>query len=67
MGAGTEGYVIVYRHRKRVRLLENHTDASAQQIHVHIAVNILAVQQHLARNAAALNQIVHTVKGFKQG
>ena len=67
MGAGAVGDVVVYAHGKGIGLLKHHAHPLAQQVHVHAAVNIRLVQQHLPGDAAALHQVVHPVEGLEQG
>ena len=66
MGAGTERDVVVDAHREWIRLLEHHSHALAQEVYVHLAVDVLAVEQKFAGYAAALNEVVHAVEGFQQ-
>ena len=66
MGSGAERHIVIDAHGKGIGLLEHHTHPLAQQVHVHIPVNVLPVQQHLSVNSAALHQIVHPVQGFEQ-
>ena len=66
MRSGAIGNIIINAHRERVRLLKHHADSAPQQIHIHALIDILAVQKHLPRDAAALNQIIHTVQALEQ-
>ena len=47
--------------KKWIWLLEYHSDTLAKQINIHISVDILTIQQDLAVDSAALDQIVHPV------
>ena len=67
MGARAVGDVVIDRHRERVGLLEHHAHALAQQVYVAVVVDVLAVQTDVARDLAALNQIVHAVERAQQG
>ena len=67
VGARTVGDVVVDGHRERIGLLEHHTDATAQQIDVAAAVDVLAVEADVARDAAAFNEVVHAVERAQQG
>ena len=42
--------IIIYTHRKRIRLLKHHTYTSAKFIHFNIAVNIFTVKQNRSVN-----------------
>ena len=53
MGTGAVGNVVVDAHGKGIGLLEHHPHPLAQQVHVHAAVDVLAVQQNPSLNAAA--------------
>ena len=53
--------IVVNAHRERIRLLEYHADTPAQQIHVHAAVDVFPVEQHLSCDLTSLYQIVHAV------
>ena len=67
MGARAIGHVVINAHGEGIRLLEDHADALAQQVHVHFAgKNILAVQRDGALDAAALHEVVHAVEGLEQ-
>ena len=66
MGAGAERDVVVDAHREWIRFLEHHSHALAQEVYVHLAVDVLAVEQKFAGYAAALNEVVHAVEGFQQ-
>ena len=66
MGTGTVGDVVIDAHGERVRFLEHHAHPLAQQVHIHIAVNVLPVQADIAGDLTALYQIVHPVQGFQQ-
>ena len=46
--------------------MEHHAHAFSEQAYIGAGVDILAVKEHLALDAAALNKIVHAVKAFKQ-
>ena len=62
MQAPAVGDVVEHGLRKGIRLLEDHADAPAQRDHVHArAVDVLAVEEQLARRAAAGDQVVHAV------
>lgn len=67
MGTGAVGNVVVDAHGKGIGLLEHHPHPLAQQVHVHAAVDVLAVQQNPSLNAAAPHQIVHAVQRLQQG
>ena len=56
--------IVVNAHRERIRLLEYHADTPAQQIHVHAAVDVFPVEQHLSCDLTSLYQIVHAVQAF---
>ena len=57
------GDVVVDRLGERVRLLEHHPDRPPQRDHVDVrAVDVLAVDQHLAGDARAGNGVVHPVQ-----
>ena len=66
MGTGAIGDVVVDAHGERVRFLEHHAHPLPQQVHVHIAVDVLAVQTNVTSDLAALHQIVHPVQGLQQ-
>ena len=59
---GTVGHIFIDALRKRVRLLENHTDALSKLDRIHILVNVRAVQSDLAFDPHALFEIVHAVE-----
>src|SRR5690606_3490247 len=59
----TEGDVLIYGHRERRRLLEDHADARAQQIEILLRrKNILAIEQNLALGPLVRIEIVHAVQ-----
>ena len=64
MNAGAVSNIIVNAHGEGIGLLEHHTHPTAQQVHIHIAVNVLPVQGHFALDVAALHQVVHPVQGL---
>ena len=66
VGSGTVGDVVIDAHGKWIRLLENHAHPFPEKVHIHILVNILAVQKDLSLDAAALHQIVHPVQRFQK-
>ena len=66
MRARAVGNVVVDAHGEGVGLLEHHADALAQQVHVHAAVNVLAVQRDAALDAAVGDEVVHAVERFQQ-
>jgi len=48
--------------------LEHHAHAAAQDVDVHfVLVDVDAVQQDIAGDAAALDKVVHTVEAFQKG
>ena len=60
--------ILIYRHRKRSRLLEHHADAGAQQIEILLRIeNVLAVEQNFAFGALARIKIIHPVQHAQQG
>ena len=67
VGARTVGDVVVDGHRERVRLLEYHADAAAQQVDVTVFVDVLTVELDVACDAAALYEVVHAVERAQQG
>ena len=44
VSSGTVGDIVINTHGERIGFLENHTHSFAEQVHVHIPVNILSVQ-----------------------
>ena len=65
VGARAVGDVVIDGHREGVRLLEHHADPLAQDVDVHlILIDVHAVQFDVAGDAAALDQVVHTVQAF---
>src|SRR5258706_7491311 len=61
-------HVLVDRLRERVRLLEHHADAPAQREHVDLGPeHVLVVEQDLARDAHAVDQVLHAVDAAQQG
>src|SRR5690349_2340877 len=62
-----EGDVLVDRHRKRRRFLENHADLGAKQIEILIRFqNILAIQKHFSLSTLVRIKIVDAVEGAQQ-
>ena len=62
MNTGAVGDVVEDRFRERVRLLEHHADASAEQHRIdRSVVDVLAVDLDLALDAAAFDGVVHPV------
>ena len=65
MGAGAVGDIIVDGHGEGVGLLEHHAHPLTQDVDVHlIFIDVHAVQFDVAGDAAALDQVVHTVQAF---
>ena len=63
-----EGDVVVDRHRKRRRRLEDHADPLAQQVQVEAGVeDVDAVEQHLAGRPLAGVELVDPVETTEQG
>ena len=68
VGARTVGDVVVDGHGEGVGLLEHHAHALAQHVDIHfVLVDVHAVQQDVARDAAALHQVVHPVQALQEG
>ena len=68
VGAGPVGDVVIDGHGERVGFLEHHAHALAQHVDVHLVlINIDAVQQDIAGDAAAFHQVVHTVQALEEG
>ena len=64
----TVGYVVVDAHGEGVGLLEHHAYLLAQAGDVHVlAVDVLAVVEHLAVYLHALDEVVHAVEGLEKG
>src|ERR1700727_2782217 len=62
-----EGDVLVDRHRKRGRLLEDHADAGAQQVEILPRLeDVLAVEQDLALGALVRIEVVDAVEDAQQ-
>lgn len=66
MRARTVCDIIINRHRERIWLLKDHSHTLSEQVDIHVSINVLVVQQHLSRDAAALYQIVHPVQRLEQ-
>ena len=64
VGSWSVSNVIVNAHRKRIRILEHHTDPLAQMIHIHITVNVFVAKKNRSLNLTALHQIIHPVQGL---
>ena len=63
INAGPKGNVLVDRFRKWVGLLENHANAPTHLDWVDpLVIKVLAIKQHSAGEAAALDQIIHAVE-----
>src|ERR1700730_16388074 len=60
--------VLVDRHRKRRRLLENHADAGAQQIEIELGIEDVGLVKHqLPGGALSRVEVVHPVENPQQG
>ena len=67
VGARAVGDVVIDGHREGVRLLEDHADALAQDVDVHLVlVDVHAVELDVAGDAAALDEVVHAVQAFQK-
>ena len=65
MCLGAVGHIIVYAHRKRIRLLEYHADLPPQLAYLYLRrMDILPQVAYTTCNAHALYQVVHTVQRF---
>ena len=62
MCARTESDVIVDAHRERIGFLKHHTNPFAEDIYIHISVNILVVKANVACYLTTLNKVVHSVE-----
>ena len=66
VGSWTVGDVVVDTHRKWIRLLKDHAHSFAENVRIHFAVNVFAVQADVARDFATFHEIVHAIQGFEQ-
>ena len=62
VGLGAVGDVVVHAHGEGVGLLEHHAHPLAQDVDIHLAVQVLAADEHFARDLAVGNEIVHAVE-----
>ena len=66
--AGTIGHIVVDRHRKWVRFLENHTDSAAQCSDISaVSIDILSVKCEGTGDTGSFNQIIHSIDGAQKG
>ena len=60
---GTKGNVLIDRFREWVWLLENHANPAAHFDGIHpLVIEVLAIKKNPAREATALDQIIHAVE-----
>ena len=65
MCLGAVGHIIVYAHRKRIRLLEYHADLPPQLAYLYLRrMDILPQVAYTTCNAHALYKVVHAVQRF---
>ena len=64
--ARTVGDVIVHAHGEGVRLLKHHAHALSERVDVHFAVQVDAVDEHLARDLAVRNESFMRLSDFKK-
>ena len=58
--------IVIDTHRKWIRLLKDHAHSFAENVRIHFAVNVFAVQADVARDFATFHEIVHAIQGFEQ-
>jgi hypothetical protein len=67
ISSSSDFFVVVDRHRERVRLLEDHADAAAEVDRVDAgAVDVLAVEEHLPLDPRARDEVVHAVEAAQE-
>ena len=67
MGSRAKRHVVVYAHRERIRLLEHHANALAEQVDIgFFAIELLTVELDRTLNSTAFNCVVHAIEAAQE-
>ena len=66
VGPGAKGHIVIDAHWEGIGFLKNHAHFFAEQVDIHIPINILLVQLYLTRNLAVSHQVIHAVQALQE-